>query len=79
MSKREDALHYADQKNKELENDIMQRDEDIANLNEQIFKLNEQNLDLKFEKETFDLKKARLETRIKDLEDYKLKASAYSA
>jgi chromosome segregation ATPase len=57
----------------------MIRDEDIANLNEQIFKLNEQNLDLKFEKETFDLKKARLETRIKDLEDYKLKASAYSA
>ena len=34
---------------------------------------------MKFEKETFDLKKARLETRIKDLEDYKLKASAYSA
>jgi hypothetical protein len=32
-------------------------------------------LDLKFEKETFDLQYARLQKRITDLENYKLQSS----
>lgn len=36
-------------------------------------------LDLRFEKETFDLQYARLQKRITDLEQYKLESSKFSA
>ena len=36
-------------------------------------------MDLKFEKETFDLQYARLQKRITDLEQYKMQSSAISA
>ena len=36
-------------------------------------------MDLRFEKETFDLQYARLQKRITDLEQYKLASSKYSA
>jgi len=35
-------------------------------------------LDLKFEKETFDLQYARMQKRISELEKYKMKAAAMS-
>ena len=40
----------------------------FTELQEQHFKEQERNLDLKFEKETFDLQYARLQKRITDLE-----------
>ena len=48
-------------------------------LQEQLFQAEEKNLDLKFEKETFDLQYARLQKRITDLEQYKLQSSQISA
>ena len=51
----------------------------MVTLQEQLFKSEEKNLDLKFEKETFDLQYARLQKRITDLEQYKLQSSAISA
>lgn len=48
-------------------------------LNETLFKTQERVLDLKFEKETFDLQYARLQKRISDLEQYKLQSNQLSA
>lgn len=48
-------------------------------LQENLFKAEEKNLDLKFEKETFDLQYARLQKRITDLEQYKLQSAQISA
>ena len=48
-------------------------------LQDQLFQAEEKNLDLKFEKETFDLQYARLQKRITDLEQYKLQSSQISA
>lgn len=44
-----------------------------------MFKCEEKILDLKFQKETFDLQYARLQKRITDLEQYKLASSKYSS
>jgi len=44
-------------------------------MQERLFRTEERLLDLKFEKETFDLQYARLQKRITDLENYKLHAS----
>lgn len=46
---------------------------------DRLFKAEERLLDLKFEKETFDLQYARLQKRITDLENYKLQSSQLSA
>lgn len=48
-------------------------------LQEELFKAEEKLLDLKFDKENFDLQYARLQKRISDLEQYKLHSSKYSA
>jgi hypothetical protein len=44
-----------------------------------LFKAEEKLLDLKFEKETYDLQYARLQKRIQVLEQYKLSSSKISA
>lgn len=44
-----------------------------------MFAAQEKVLDLKFEKENFDLQYARLQKRITDLEHYKLQSSQLSA
>jgi hypothetical protein len=44
-----------------------------------LFKAEERLLDLRYQKETFDLQYARLQKRITDLEQYKLASSKYSA
>lgn len=48
-------------------------------MTDKLFKTEERLLDLKFEKETFDLQYARLQKRITDLENYKLQSSQMSA
>jgi hypothetical protein len=51
----------------------------MSQLQEKLFKAEERLLDLKFEKETFDLQYARLQKRITDLEQYKLQSNQISA
>jgi len=48
-------------------------------MQEQLFKAEEKLLDLRYQKETFDLQYARLQKRITDLEQYKLASAQYSA
>ena len=48
-------------------------------MTDKLFRTEERLLDLKFEKETFDLQYARLQKRITDLENYKLQSSQMSA
>lgn len=59
----------------ELEADLADCEERAVTLQENLFKADEKLLDLKFEKETFDLQYARLQKRITDLEEYKLSAA----
>ena len=63
----------------QLENDCESLDASNRELRERLFSVEEKNLDLKFEKETFDLSYARLQKRISDLEHYKLQSSQLSA
>lgn len=56
-----------------------QQEEENAEMQEQLFKTQEELLELKFEKENFDLKEARLQKRIKVLEQYKLTTAELSA
>ena len=46
---------YRERRIQELENELLERDRTEQGLNEQLFKADEKILDLKFEKETFDL------------------------
>lgn len=54
----------------ELEEDLQKAEAKIGELNEQLFKVREKNLDLDFEKKSFDMKFARVQKRIKDMEQY---------
>ena len=63
----------------ELEQELLEQETRANMLQEQLFKAEERTLDLKFEKETFDLQYARLQKRITDLEQYKLQSSQISA
>lgn len=54
-------------------------EQQVQQLRDKLFKAEERLLDLKFEKETFDLQYARLQKRITDLEQYKFQSSQISA
>ena len=58
---------------------MLERDKIEGEIQEQLFKAEEKILDLRFEKETFDLQFARLQKRNTDLEQYKLASSKYSS
>lgn len=77
--KREEMEFYRERRIQELENELLERDRTEQGLNEQLFKADEKILDLKFEKETFDLQFARLQKRNTDLEQYKLASAKYSS
>ena len=79
IGKREEQEETKAKRIDELETDLVASEERADNLQEQLFKAEEKNLDLKFEKETFDLQYARLQKRITDLEQYKLQSSQVSA
>lgn len=60
IEKREEAELWRARKIEELERELQQREAAEAELHEQLFKADERLLDLKFQKETFDLQYARL-------------------
>lgn len=73
-------MREATEENRQKQIDVMEqtlneRDREMVDLRDRVFKAEEKVLDLKFEKETFDLQYARLQKRITDLENYKLQAS----
>ena len=77
-----DALSRREEREELRQKQIDELTKDNAELSEQhrltldrLFKAEERILDLKFEKETFDLQYARLQKRITDLENYKLQSS----
>jgi len=79
VGKREEQEESRAKRIEELEVDLAESDERANTLQEQLFKADEKLLDLKFEKETFDLQYARLQKRITDLEQYKLQSNQLSA
>lgn len=64
-----------DHLNKQLD----RQEEENAEMQEQLFKTQEELLELKFEKENFELMEARLQKRIQVLEQYKLTTAQLSA
>ena len=72
---REEALLSAHKRITELEEDLREAETANDNLKDEVLKAEGKNLELKFEKENFDLQYARLQKRITDLEAYKLKSS----
>lgn len=58
--------------------DIGKLEQANQELQDKLFMAEERLLDLKFEKETFDLQYARMQKRISELEKYKMKASVMS-
>lgn len=79
VGKREEQEESRAKRIEELEVDLAESEERANTLQEQLFKADEKLLDLKFEKETFDLQYARLQKRITDLEQYKLQSNQLSA
>lgn len=79
IDKREEAEFFRERRIQELEREIQAREARESELSEQQFRQEERILDLKFQKETFDLQYARLQKRITDLEQYKLASSKYSS
>lgn len=71
IGKRENQEEGRQKRIEELENDLMEAEARATSLQEQVYQSEEKLLDLKFEKETFDLQYARLQKRITDLEQYK--------
>ena len=63
----------------DLEEQLARSEAEKSDCQEQLFKAQEQLLDLKFEKETFDLQYARLQKRIQDLDQYKMSTASLSA
>lgn len=75
-----EASEYSKQKQIDmLTDELATFEKDNRDMQEKMFRTEERLLDLKFEKETFDLQYARLQKRITDLENYKLQASQLSA
>jgi len=63
----------------ELEQQLEESDKTRTEAQDHLFKAEEKLLDLKFEKETFDLQYARLQKRIQDLEQMKHSSAQLSA
>jgi predicted RNase H-like nuclease (RuvC/YqgF family) len=79
VDKREESEYHRERRIQELEREIQARETREVELNDQVFRQEARLLDLKFQKETFDLQYARLQKRITDLEHYKLASSKYSS
>lgn len=61
-----------------MDQDIGKLEQANQELQDKLFMAEERLLDLKFEKETFDLQYARMQKRISELEKYKMKAAVMS-
>jgi len=75
LVRREERIHSSAREAEELNEELRQSNQDKKELREALFSMEGRVLDLKFEKENFDLQYARLQKRITDLEQYKLKSS----
>ncbi len=60
LDKREELEFYRERRIQDLEKEILARETRELELNDQLFRQEEKLLDLKFQKETFDLQYARL-------------------
>ena len=85
MGKPMDAVTRREEREEARQRAIDIMDQDICKLEaanqelqNKLFTAEERLLDLKFEKETFDLQYARMQKRISELEKYKMKAAAMS-
>jgi len=79
IARREEVLHSRQNRIDELERDVKRLEETALDLEETLTETQEKNLNLRFEKEGFDLQYARLQKRIQDLEQFKLQSNALSA
>lgn len=79
VEKREEGELFKDQKIQMLEQELGDKEKEFATLEKHLFEAQEKNLDLRFEKETFDLQFARLQKRIQDLEHFKMASAQFSA
>ena len=68
VSQREEGLLWRERRIQELEHILEEKEREERDNQEQLFKAEEKILDLKFEKENFDLQFSRLQKRITDLE-----------
>lgn len=71
IEKREELELQKQLKINELKEAVAKLEKEKHEMQEEMFKSHETNLSLKFEKETYDLQYARLQKRIKDLDQYK--------
>jgi len=76
---KEEAQMFRDMRISDLESLLDEHEKEEQKLKDQLLRTEEKVLDLKFEKETFDLQKQRLEKRIIDLENYRLSSQHQSA
>ena len=79
VARRETAEESRQKRIEELEKEIQALEERFKIVQDNLFVQQERVLDLKFEKENFDLQYARLQKRITDLEQYKLQSAQLSA
>ena len=79
LEKREELELFKETRMGELEEELARSEKAKADVQDQLFKAEEKLLDLKFEKETYDLQFARLQKRIQELEQGKLSSAALSA
>jgi MFS superfamily sulfate permease-like transporter len=79
LDRREEGELWRERRILDLEKELAAREAREAEQSEQLYKADEKVLDLRFQKETFDLKYARLQKRITDLEQYKLASAQYSS
>jgi len=79
IGRREEGEFVKQKRIDELEEDLQKAEAKIGELNEELFKVRERNLDLDFEKKSFDMKFARVQKRIKDMEQYQYNSSSMSA
>lgn len=64
LARREEVLHNRQNRIDDLERDAQRLEEANRDLEEQLTDMQEKNLNLRFEKEGFDLQYARLQKRI---------------
>ena len=64
LEKREELELFKETRMGELEEELARSEKAKADVQDQLFKAEEKLLDLKFEKETYDLQYARLQRRV---------------
>mmetsp|Transcript_24353 Transcript_24353/g.37703 ORF Transcript_24353/g.37703 Transcript_24353/m.37703 type:complete len:152 (+) Transcript_24353:7442-7897(+) len=79
VEKREELELHRQMKIGELEAELDKTEKGKADLQDQLFKAEEKLLDMKFEKETYDLQYARLQKRVQELEQYKQSSAKLSS